>query len=141
MSAILLPLSSIMASILTTTSITSSLLIPLNFTIISAGKFESEPFCKSGLCSRPTTTLFPFGGPQDDDDDDDEVVESKESFLKVLSWSPLSLETRKLFCNLLPSSSPCWWRNLEENVEEVRSGGGGDVEDDDDVDELGDEED
>ena len=145
MSAILLPLSSIMASILTTTSITSSLLIPLNFTIISAGKFESESFCKSGLCSRPTTTLFPFGGPQDDDDDDDddddEVVESKESFLKVLSWSPLSLETRKLFCNLLPSSSPCWWRNLEENVEEVRSGGGGDVEDDDDVDELGDEED
>ena len=145
MSAILLPLSSIMASILTTTSITSSLLIPLNFTIISAGKFESESFCKSGLCSRPTTTLFPFGGPQDDDDDDDddddEVVESKESFLKVLSWSPLSLETRKLFCNLLPSSSPCWWRNLEENVEEVRSGGGGDVEDDDDVDELGDVED
>ena len=144
MSAILLPLSSIMASILTTTSITSSLLIPLNFTIISAGKFESESFCKSGLCSRPTTTLFPFGGPQDDDDDDDEeeeVVESKESFLKVLSWSPLSLETRKLFCNLLPSSSPCWWRNLEENVEELRSGGGGDVEDDDDVDELGDEED
>ena len=140
MSAILLPLSSIMASILTTTSITSSLLIPLNFTIISAGKFESESFCKSGLRSRPTTTLFPFGGPQDDDDDDDEVVESKESFLKVLSWSPLSLETRKLFCNLLPSSSPCWWRNLEENVEEVRSGGGGDVEDDDDVDELGDEE-
>ena len=146
MSAILLPLSSIMASILTTTSITSSLLIPLNFTIISTGKFESESFCKSGLCSRPTTTLFPFGGPQEDDDDDeeeeeDEVVESKESFLKVLSWSPLSLETRKLFCNLLPSSSPCWWRNLEENVEEVRSGGGGDVEDDDDVDELGDEED
>ena len=69
------------------------------------------------------------------------MVESKESFLKVLSWSPLSLETRKLFCNLLPSSSPCWWRNLEENVEEVRSGGGGDVDDDDDVDELGDEED
>ena len=140
MSAILLPLSSIMASILTTTLITSSLLIPLNFTIISAGKFESESFCKSGLCSRPTTTLFPFGGPQEEEDDDDEVVESKESFLKFLSWSPLSLETRKLFCNLLPSSSPCWWRNLEENVEEVRSGGGGDDEDDDDVDELGDEE-
>ena len=90
MSAILFPFSSITDSILITTSIMSSLLIPLNFTIVSAGTFESESDCKSGLLSRPTTTLFPLGGPHDDDeeeeeDEDEEAVESKESFLRVLS--------------------------------------------------------
>ena len=90
MSAILFPFSSIIASILITTSIMSSLLIPLNFTIVSAGTFELKSDCKSGLLSRPTTTLFPLGGPHDDDeeeeeDEDEEAVESKESFLRVLS--------------------------------------------------------
>ena len=86
MSAILLPFSSITASILITTSIMSSLLIPLNFNIVSVGTFESGSVCNSGLLSRPTTTLFPLGGPhEEEEDEDEEAVESKESFLKVLS--------------------------------------------------------
>ena len=86
MSAILLPFSSITASILITTSIMSSLLIPLNFNMVSVGTFESESVCNSGLLSRPTTTLFPLGGPhEEEEDEDEEAVESKESFLKVLS--------------------------------------------------------
>ena len=127
MSAILLPFCSITASILITTSIMSSLLIPLNFTIVSAGMLESESVSRSGLFSRPTTTLFPLGGPQEEEEEEDEdAVESKESFLKVLSCS-LSFP-RKLFCSLLPSSWPCWCRNLLEKVKE--EGGGGEEVDD-----------
>ena len=129
MSAILFPFSSITASILITTSIMSSLLMPLNFTTVSAGILESESVCKSGLFSRPTTTLLPLGGPheEEEEEEDEEEVESKESFLKVLSCS-LSFPL-KLFCSLLPSSWPCWCRNRLEKVEEGGGGGGEEVDD------------
>merc|ERR1719432_451751 len=92
---------------------------------------ESESVSRSGLFSRPTTTLFPLGGPQDEEE---EEVESKESFLKVLSCS-LSFP-RKLFCSLLPSSWPCWWQNLLEKVEEEGGEGGEEADEAEDAEET-----
>ena len=79
-----------------------------------------------------------MGGPHEEEEEEDEeedAVESKESFLKVLSCS-LSFP-RKLFCSLLPSSWPCWWRNLLEKVEEEGGEGGEEADEAEEVGEFG----